>query len=99
MDSRSAAPPERRPQDFASAAATLDRPSYENLRRALALGRWPDGRRLDERQRRICLEAVIAWEAAHLPPEARTGHVERGACADGPADADAPRPLRILGDA
>ena len=98
MRSRSAAPPARRPQDFRSAAATLDRPSYENLRRALALGRWPDGRRLDERQRQICLEAVVAWEAIHLPPEARTGHLERGACADTSAEPDAPTPVRILGD-
>ncbi len=73
-------PATRPAQDFASAAAGLDRPSYENLRRALELGRWPDGRRLDDRQRQICMETVAIWEARHLPPEQRTGHLEKRAC-------------------
>jgi len=83
------------PTDFASAAAGLDRPSYENLRRALTLGRWPDGRPLDVKQREICMEAVLTWEAAHLPPEQRTGFIETAKC-----EGRAPEPdrIRILDD-
>jgi uncharacterized protein YeaC (DUF1315 family) len=86
----------QRLQDFASAATNLDRPTYENLRRALEVGRWPDGRVLDARQREICLDAVLAWETAHLPPEQRTGYIERGECASD-AEPSADR-IRILGD-
>jgi uncharacterized protein YeaC (DUF1315 family) len=83
------------PTTFVAAAAALDRPTYESLRRALEVGRWPDGRRLEPRQREICLQSVIAWEAAHLPPEARTGHLERSSCAEPDATVDR---IRILGD-
>lgn len=98
-DSRSRRTPEsRRPRDFRTAVGGLDRATYENLRRALALGRWPDGRPLEPRQREICLEAVLTWEAAHLPPEARTGYIERSACGESPAGEPAPDRIRILGD-
>lgn len=85
--------PDSSPDSFVAAARDLDRPTYENLRRALQLGRWPDGRPLDDRQRAICLEAVIAWEAAHLPPAERTGYIERDGCRS--PDDDTPRPIEI----
>lgn len=78
--------------DFRSTAASLDRATYENLRRALALGRWPDGRRLEQRQREICMETVAIWEAAHLPPEQRTGYVESKSCSSNTA----PDRIRLL---
>lgn len=84
----------RPPQDFTSAATGLDQATYTSLKRALELGRWPDGRRLEPRQREICMEAVLTWEAAHLPPEERTGYIERGACSDAPG----PDRIRIVGD-
>lgn len=90
-DRRDAAP------DFATAARGLDRATYENLRRALELGRWPDGRRLDARQREICMDTVLAWEAANLPPEARTGYIERGQCSsDNESAAAKPDRIRLL---
>ncbi len=82
-----------RPEDFSSAAAQLDRPTYENLRRALELGRWPDGRALEPRQREICIEAVVTWEQAHLPPEQHSGFVHKGRCGS-----DEVTPVRIIGD-
>jgi len=92
--SRRRAPDSQRPKDFGSAVAGLDRATYENLRRALELGRWPDGRSLEPRQREICMEAVLNWEATHLPPEQRSGYIEPKACSDAPQ----PDRIRILGE-
>lgn len=98
-DSRTRRAPEsRRPGDFRSAVKALDRATYENLRRALAVGRWPDGRPLEPRQREICMETVLTWEAEHLPPEARTGYIERGVCSDAPQPGSGADRIRILGE-
>ena len=32
---------------------------YENMKQAIELGRWPDGRKLDAEQRAHCMEAAI----------------------------------------
>ncbi len=48
------------------------------LKRAVELGRWPDGRPLTTEQRQECLQAVIAWGEKHLPPEQRIGYIDRG---------------------
>ena len=48
---------------------------YERLKRSVELGKWPDGRRVTPEQRQQSLEAVIAYEHKHLPPEERTGYI------------------------
>ncbi|ROQ20013.1 hypothetical protein EDC38_0606 [Marinimicrobium koreense] len=48
---------------------------YENLKRAVELGKWPDGRVVTPEQRQHCMEAVIAYEHKHLPPEQHTGYI------------------------
>jgi hypothetical protein len=48
---------------------------YENLKRAVELGKWPDGRLVTPEQRQHCMEAVIAYEHKHLPPEQHTGYI------------------------
>lgn len=48
---------------------------YENLKRAVELGKWPDGNRLGAEQRQLCMQAVIAYEHKNLPPEAHTGYI------------------------
>lgn len=67
---------------------------YHSLKRAVELGKWPDGQSLSDEQRRLCMEAVIAYEHRHLPPEERTGYIAprtKGGCGD---TGDSPRPLR-----
>ncbi len=54
-----------------------------NLRRAVETGRWPDGRRLEEGQRELCLQAVIAYEMQHLAEQERVGFIDRGPKAEG----------------
>ncbi|MBB3168557.1 YeaC family protein [Simiduia aestuariiviva] len=48
---------------------------YENLKRAIELGKWPDGKALNAVQRETCMQAVIAYEHKHLPPEQHTGYI------------------------
>lgn len=48
---------------------------YQSFRRAIALRKWPDGRSLTQAQLQTCMQAVIAYEHHHLPPEQRTGYV------------------------
>lgn len=49
---------------------------HARLRRAVEIGRWEDGTRLRPDQIEHCLQAIIAWEQKHLPPEQRVGHME-----------------------
>lgn len=57
----------------------LDPAVYQSLKRALELGKWPDGRKLSDEQRSICMEAVIYYEDHHqIPVEERVGYLDRG---------------------
>ena len=47
---------------------------YDSLKRAIEIGKWPDGRPLAEGQKELCIQAVIAYDA-RKPPEQRTGYV------------------------
>ncbi len=50
---------------------------YSTFRRALELGRWPDGREMTPEQRTHCLDAVIAYDQLHHPEEERVGFIDR----------------------
>jgi uncharacterized protein YeaC (DUF1315 family) len=55
---------------------------YQNLKRAVEIGKWPNGDKLTDEQREHCMQAMIAFEQKHLPPESRTGYVPpKDACA------------------
>lgn len=51
---------------------------YQNLKRALELGKWPDGKLLTQEQKEMCMEAVIVYEAKNLPEHERTGYMGNG---------------------
>lgn len=70
---------------------------YENLKRAVELGKWPDGKRLAPEQRETCLQAMIAWEHRHTREEERTGFIpprSHAHCGGDGELADAEQPLR-----
>ncbi|MDP6414259.1 MAG: DUF1315 family protein [Gammaproteobacteria bacterium] len=46
---------------------------YEALKSAVELGKWQDGTRLVPEQIEYCLQAIILYEARHLPAQQRTG--------------------------
>jgi uncharacterized protein len=56
---------------------------YRNLKRAVEIGKWPDGRVLTREQRELCMQAVIAYEVQHLDEHERTGFIDRGSKAQG----------------
>ncbi len=59
---------------------------YENLKNAVALGKWPNGIALQQGQRELCLEAILHYEITHqVPADQRVGYVG-GACASGNVD-------------
>jgi len=50
---------------------------HKSLKRAVELGKWPDGRQLTPEQRDICMRAVIAYDHEKMPEEQRTGFIDR----------------------
>ena len=74
---------------------------HAGLRQAVETGRWADGAPLAREQRELCLQAIIAFEARELPPEQRTGYIDRGHKAAGDRCASAvnePTVVRIVRD-
>lgn len=51
---------------------------YRSLRRAVELGKWPNGERLSQEQRETSLRAVIAYEHRHqVAEQERVGFIDR----------------------
>ena len=49
---------------------------YQNLKRAIEIGKWPDGREVSTEQRENAMQAVIAYEIEHnLADQQRVGFV------------------------
>jgi uncharacterized protein YeaC (DUF1315 family) len=80
--------------DFSSVVNQLTPEIYQNMKRAVETGRWPDGRDVSSQQRAICLQAVIAWEATHLPEQERSGFIERKQCS---SEAGEEQPVTLRG--
>ncbi|MGD9660971.1 MAG: YeaC family protein [Porticoccaceae bacterium] len=85
--------------DYQQLISTMTPDIYENLKRAVELGKWPNGERLSPEQRETCLQAVIAYDHKHKPEEERVGfihtmkHDHCGSSGDSSAEIDEPRPL------
>ena len=62
---------------------------YQSLRRAVELGKWPDGRPVTREQREHAMQAIIAWGETHLEATERVGYIDKGHKAD--EDCDDPR--------
>jgi uncharacterized protein YeaC (DUF1315 family) len=85
---------------FRSVVRQLTPEIYENMRRAVELGRWPDGRAVSPQQRETCMQAMIAWEAEHVPEEERTGYMPPVECdSEAEAETEAEQPVTIRASA
>lgn len=48
---------------------------YGRLKRAVELGKWPNGVALSRNQRDLCIQAIVHWENQNLSPEQRSGYM------------------------
>lgn len=65
---------------FLDAIQNITPEIYQNLRQAVELGKWGDGRKLTAEQKELCLQAMIAWEMQNLPEDQRTGYMGPQVC-------------------
>ena len=61
--------------DYQHLIKTMTGEVYESLKTAVELGKWPNGERLTEEQRRTCLQAVIAYDHRHKAAADRVGYI------------------------
>ncbi|HAN81326.1 MAG: hypothetical protein CMD54_05225 [Gammaproteobacteria bacterium] len=54
-----------------------------DLKRAIELGKFPDGRIVSKQQRELMLEATIVYDSLKLPEQERTGFIHRTKTASG----------------
>lgn len=65
--------------NFKELIEKLDPEIYKNLKTAVEIGKWPDGRELSQEQRALSLQAIIAFEIEHkFPANERIGFVDTG---------------------
>lgn len=77
---------------------------YQNLKHAVEIGKWPDGRPLTAEQRELSMQAVIVYEAKFVDEKERTGYIDRGSKQEGEMcdddththEHDAPQSLKWL---
>lgn len=65
---------------FAEMIENITPEIYQNLKLAVELGKWADGRKLTQEQKELSLQAMIAWEIKNLPEEERTGYMGAQEC-------------------
>ena len=64
--------------DYQQMIASMTPETYRSLRRAVELGKWPDGSPLSPEQRENAMQAVIAWGEKHLDASQRVGYIDKG---------------------
>ena len=64
--------------DYQQMIESLTPELYRSLKRAVEVGRWPDGSRLTPEQREHAMQAIIAWGERHLDATERVGYIDKG---------------------
>jgi len=63
---------------FNDVAKNIDPEIYERFKKAIELGKWPDGREVTREQKELCLQAIIVYENAHdIPEDQRVGYIDK----------------------
>lgn len=63
----------RRPESIEQLIDGMSSDVYGSLKLAVELGKWGDGVRLDAEQIDFCMQAIILYEAKHVPEQDRVG--------------------------
>ncbi|MBQ0796702.1 MULTISPECIES: DUF1315 family protein [Zhongshania] len=69
--------------DFEQLVDNITPAIYEGLKRAVEIGKWPDGRVLTVEQREHCMAGVIAYDLKVNAESERVGFIDRGSKAEG----------------
>ena len=84
--------------DFEKLIENMTPDIHLSLKRAIEIGKWPDGKIVTAEQRSLCMEAVIAYDNKFLREERRVGYIDRGSKAEGEKcdddDPTAEKPLK-----
>jgi uncharacterized protein YeaC (DUF1315 family) len=80
--------------DYLELVAVMTPEIYRSLKRAVEVGKWPDGRALTADQRQQTMQAIIAWGELHLPENERVGYIDKGDKAGDSCDDPAATPLK-----
>jgi len=83
--------------DYQQLIAQMTPQMHRALKTAVEIGKWPNGERLSDEQRQICLRAVIHYDQ-QLPEAQRTGFIDRtkGDGSQHGSDSLEPQVLNIL---
>lgn len=84
--------------DFEALIQSITPEIYQNLKRAVELGKWPDGTPLTKEQLEMSMQAIIAYDHEHHSEEQRVGFIDRGSKSEGEVcDSEAKdQPVRII---
>lgn len=83
-----------RPESVAQLINNMTPEIHHSLRTAIELGKWQDGSRLSSEQLAHCMEAVILYEAKHLPEAERIGAPLKQECES--SQSDSTQTLRFM---
>jgi uncharacterized protein len=77
--------------DFEKLIENITPEIHQSLKRAVEIGKWPDGKVLTQQQRALCMEAVISYDNRFLKENERVGYIDRGSKAEGELCDDEPK--------
>lgn len=84
--------------DFEQLITSMSPEVHASLKRAVEIGKWPDGRKLTDEQKALCMEAVLSYEQRFVDEKDRVGYIDRGSKAEGEMCGDEvdeqPEPLK-----
>lgn len=63
--------------DYQKIIETMSLETYQSLKSAIELGKWPDGKILTREQRENTMQAVIAWGRLHLDETDQVGYINK----------------------
>jgi len=69
--------PIAKPDSYTALVAQMTPEIHARLKLAVELGKWENGERLTPAQLEHCLQAIIAWDALHLPEQERVAFIDR----------------------